>query len=135
MGSNPLSSSSCFRQPSLPPRPKHIFLALAQSGFRASAYEAEGRKFKSFTRGHSYFGVRAELATAPDCKSGVFGHAGFESLALHQFLSGNTSLLGLLAQLVEHFPVQDVVTGSTPVQAASTHAGMPPGAFLIPIGA
>ena len=32
-----------------------IFLALAQSGIRASAYEAEGRKFKSFTRGHSIF--------------------------------------------------------------------------------
>ena len=32
-----------------------IFLALAQSGTRASAYEAEGRKFKSFTRGHSIF--------------------------------------------------------------------------------
>ena len=32
-----------------------------------------------------FFGVRAEVATALDCKSGVFGHAGFESLALHHF--------------------------------------------------
>jgi hypothetical protein len=30
--------------------------------------------------------VRAELATAPDCKSGTFGHTGFKSLALHHFL-------------------------------------------------
>jgi hypothetical protein len=28
-------------------------------------------------------GWRAELVTAPDCKSGVFGHTGFESLATH----------------------------------------------------
>ena len=38
-----------------PSRPAHYFLALAQSGIRASAYEAEGRKFKSFTRGHLIF--------------------------------------------------------------------------------
>ena len=29
-------------------------------------------------------GWRAELVTAPDCKSGVLRHTGFESLATHQ---------------------------------------------------
>lgn len=39
--------------------------------------------------------------------------------------SGLLHSFGLLAQLVEHFPVQDVVTGSIPVQAATIHAVLP----------
>jgi hypothetical protein len=35
------------------------------------------------------------------------------------------SFFGLLAQLVEHFPVEDVVTGSTPVQAAIIYVVLP----------
>ena len=42
---------------------------------------------KLFYRGfesHSLLhGQRAELVTAPDCKSGVLRHTGFESLAVH----------------------------------------------------
>jgi hypothetical protein len=40
---------------------------------------------------------------------------------LHGPSSSVFVIFGLLAQLVEHFPVEDVVTGSTPVQAATIY--------------
>ena len=131
-----------------------FFLALAQPGIRASAYEAEGRKFKSFTRGHSIFREREQSwllhRTVNPAPSGIRGSSPWHSTIFNPCVAqlvarvlwehevagsrpaARTTLFpvslhffGLLAQLVEDFPVQVVVTGSIPVQAASILAGIP----------